>query len=405
MNWIRRHQKVLLPIGVLALAVLVARVLIATRPEVERRTPERPGPLVRVAEARLTSERIDIRSQGTVEPRTEITLVAESPGKIVFVAPSFESGGFFERGDELLRVDDRDYELAVTRARSQVAQAEVHVAREMAEAELAREEWESLGDGEPSSLTLREPQLAEARAALANAEAALAQAELDLERTGIRAPFAGRVREKRADVGQYVGRGQAAAVIYAVDYAEVRLPLPDDDLAYLDLPLGRRGEGRREKGPAVTLTAEVAGVTPVWRGRIVRVEGEIDPASRMIHVVARVDDPYGSGAGDDPGRFPLAPGLFVEGTIEGRTFDGVVRLPRPALRPGDRVYVADDGVLRYRDVSVLWKGREQVILAGGIEAGERVILSPMDVAVDGMKVRVPGGGEDGGTAGAREERP
>ncbi|MFH1276898.1 MAG: efflux RND transporter periplasmic adaptor subunit [Candidatus Eisenbacteria bacterium] len=405
MNWIRRHRKTLFPLGLVVLAVVVARILIATRPEVERTTPTPPGPLVRVTEVRLAGVRIDIPSQGTVEPRTEITLVAESPGRIVSAAPSFESGGFFEKGDVLVRVDARDYELAVIRARSQVAQAEVLLAREKAESELARKEWESLGEGEPSSLTLREPQLAEARAIVANAEAALTQAELDLERALIRAPFAGRVRKKLADVGQYVGKGAAVAVIYAVDYAEVRLPLPDDDLAYLDLPIGHRGERESAEGPAVTLTARVAGAEPVWRGRVVRVEGEIDPMSRMVHAVARVVDPYGAGAGDDPGRFPLAAGLFVQATIEGRTFDGVVRLPRPALRHGDRVYLYEEGRLRYREVSVLRAGRDEVFVDSGLAEGDLVILSPMDVAVDGMKVRIPGEGGEGSAAGAGGERP
>jgi len=392
MSLLRRNLKVILPVGALLVGLLSLWVLMVTKPEVKRRHVESPGPLVRVLQAERSAKQLTVRSQGTVEARTDITLTAEVAGRIVDVSSSLASGGFFRQGEALLSIDRRDFELAVVRARAQVAQAEVAIEREEAEAEVARKEWESLGEGEPSPLTLREPQLAEAKAALASARAVLAQAELDLERSTVRAPFHGRVREKLADVGQFVSRGTPVASIYAVDYAEVSLPLADEKLAFLGIPIDFREEEGKE-GPEVRLAADMAGRRRVWVGRIVRVAGEIDEQSRMIPVVARVDDPYGRGS--NPAGAPLPVGLFVEAEITGRLLEGVFVLPREALRGENRVFIVDEeSRLRYRDVEVLHVDREEAVITSGIEEGERVCLSPMETPVDGMKVRIDGEGEE-----------
>ena len=389
MNWIRKYRKIILPLAILLVGFLAAKTLIATRPKVERLVVNDSGLLVRVVPAERSSRSVTVPSQGTVEPRTEITLVAEVPGKVVSASGSLEEGRFFRKGEVLLRIDPRDYELAVTAARGQVAQAEVRLVMEEAEAEVARSEWKDLGTGDGSPLALREPQLAEARAAVATAGAALAKAELDLERTVIGAPFDGRVRNRLADEGQFVGRGTAIARVYAVDYVEIRLPLPDEEIAFLDLPLGFSAG---ESGPAVRLTAGVAGRNPVWEGRIVRAEGEIDPMSRMVSVVARVDDPYGAAVGEE--GIPLAVGLFVSAEIEGRQLDDVTVLPREALRPGNRVFLVDDGRLRFRDVEIVRTDRDEVIVGAGLTAGDLVCLTPLDTPVDGMKVRLHSTDED-----------
>ncbi len=390
MNWIRNNRKIILPLAVLLVGFAAAGILIATRPKVERRPVADPGLLVRVLEAEPGPRSVRVPSQGTVEPRTEITLVAEVAGRIVSASGSLEEGRFFRKEEVLLRVDPSDYELAVTAARGQVAQAEVRLVMEEAEAEVARSEWNDLGGGEGSPLALREPQLAEARAAVATAGAALAKAELDLERTVIRAPFDGRVRKRFADEGQFVGRGTVIARVYAIDYVEIRLPLPDEELAFLELPFGLSAG---ENSPAVRLTAGVAGRNPVWEGRIVRVEGEIDPMSRMVSVVARVDDPYGAAVGEE--GIPLAVGLFVNAEIEGRPLDDVYVLPREALRTGDRVFLVDDGRLRFRDVEIVRTDRNEVIIGAGLAPGDLVCLTPLDTPVDGMKVRLLSGDGEG----------
>ncbi len=379
----RTTMMIALPVAILMVGVLGALAIVESRPDPEIKAPETVVPLVRVLEVRLADVDLVVESQGTVSPRTESVLVPEVAGRVIGVSPSFAAGGFFEAGEVLLRIDPQAYREAVVEAEAGVAAAELRRAREAAEAEVAIREWRELGRGEPTPLLRREPQLAEARAARAAAEAALARARRDLERTAIRAPYAGRIRDKRADVGQYVAPGTPLATIYAVDYAEVRLPIPGDEMAYLDLPLDYRGAARRA-GPEVILRAEFAGGRHAWRGRIVRTEGEIDPRSRLVHAVARVADPYAPGA---EGRPPLAVGMYVEAEIRGRTLRGVAVVPREALREGDRVLVVDgDDRLRFRPVEVLRRGDEEVVVGSGLAAGERLCLSSL-AATDGMRVR------------------
>ncbi|MDY7092291.1 MAG: efflux RND transporter periplasmic adaptor subunit [Acidobacteriota bacterium] len=396
--------KIFLPLLLLVVGVVATVLIVKARPEVETEAPAPTVPLVRVLEVEPRTLSLDVRSQGTVEPRTETTLFAEVTAKVVDLAPAFAAGGFFERGDALVRLDRRDFELAVTRARSEVARAEVLLAREEAEAELALREWKDLGNsGEAPPLVAREPQVAEARATLAAAQASLEQAELNLQRTVVRAPFAGRVRQKQVGVGQFVSPGQPLGQIYAVDYAEVRLPVPDGQLAFVDLPLVFRGDSKTAAGPEVELTASFGGRRHTWQGRIVRTAGEIDPSSRMLSLVARVDDPYARG--DDPERPPLAVGLFVEAVIDGRDQPGVVVLPREALRGGDRVLVLDGKNLRFRPVEVLRRVGDEVYVSEGLRAEEKVCVSPLETAVDGMEVRVAEGGAESDAAGSSAEKP
>ncbi len=384
MRW---NPKVVYPIVVIAIGILGATTLISSRTVVQTQAPEIPPPLVRALRVHTESLQLKVKAQGTVAPRTESVLVSQVAGQIVWVSPAFASGGFFEAGDLLVRLDRRDYELGLARARVQVAQAKVRLAREEEEAGVARQEWSRVGKGEATPLVLREPQLAEARASLEAARAVWGQAQLSLERTEVRAPYAGRVRMKLADVGQFVNPGVGLARLYAVDYAEVRLPIPDAQLAFLDLSLDFRGSSGGVEGPEVTWSADFAGGRHTWVGRIVRVEGEIDSRTRMVHLVGRVEDPYGRVG--DVRRPPLAVGLFVEAEIFGRRVEDVVVLPRSVLRGGDEVLVVDvEDRLRFRRVGVVRADAEGVVIGSGLLEGERVCVSPLDAVVDGMRVRV-----------------
>lgn len=369
-----------LPVAILAVAALVVVALVSSRPQLETAPREVVPPPVRVLTVTPTEVDLGVRSQGSVIPVTEADLVSEVAGTIVWTAESFEVGGFFDAGEVLLRLDRRDYELALASARAALAQAGVGLAREQAEADVAREEWEELGeDGEPGPLVLRQPQLAEARAQVEAALANMRRAELDLDRTAIRAPFAGRLRAKRVDRGEFVNRGVPLATIYAVDAAEVVLPVPDSELAFLDLPLG--GE-LGDRGPRVLLRAQFAGGRHEWEGRVVRVGGEIDPATRMVNLIARVDDPYRA-SGDRP---PLSVGLFVDAEVVGRSVESVFQVPRGALVGADRVWLVEDGRLVLRHVGILRADPEVVIVSDGLSAGDRISLTILESAVDGMRV-------------------
>ena len=200
----------------------------------------------------------------------------------------------------------------------------------------------------------------------------------------MRVPFAGRVRKKHVDVGQYVNRGTPVARVYAVDYAEVRLPISDREAAFVDLPIGYRGG---ESGPEVRLHARYAGRDYTWTGRVVRTEGELDAKTRMIHAVARVEDPYGRS--DDSDRPPLAVGLFVDAEIMGRTIPGVISLPLEAVLGSDEVIVVSEGgEIDIRQIEALRRESDRILVSAGIEAGERVVTGPLTVAVEGMLVRV-----------------
>lgn len=380
------NPKVLAPIAILVGGGVAAAGLIAARSNVETRPPKAPPPLVRTLTVAFEDIRLTVPAQGTVAARTESDLVPRVSGEVIDVSPAFADGGYFRKGDVLVRIDPRDYELALASAHVQVAQAELQLAQEEEEGRIAREEWDRIGEGEPTALVLRLPQLRQARASLEAARAGVERAELNLERTVIRAPFEGRVRATRVDVGQVVGPSMPLGRIYAVDYVEVELPVPDPQLAYLDLPGQFDPSGELRDGPEVELSAEFAGRHQTWMGRIVRVGGEIDPQTRMVHLVARVQDPYGTQAEGSP--IPLAVGLFVEAGIYGIQARNVVVLPRAVLRGRDQVLVVEDEQLFYRRVEVLKTNNETAIITSGLEPGDRVCVSPLAVVVNGMRVRV-----------------
>ena len=381
-----RLLKALLPLVIVAAAGFGAVTMIMNRPPVETVTPVIEPPGVRVNEVTLSDAPLSVTSQGTVRPRTESQLVPEIAGRVTWVAPSFAEGGFFEADDVLVKIDPFDYEQALVSARSQLAQARLRLAEEEAEAEVAQREWGTLGRGDPRELALRKPQLEDARASVAAAEAGVERATRDLQRAEIVAPYVGRVRTKNVDIGQYVRVGDAIATVYAVDVAEIRLPLPDDELAYLDLPLSYRGVEQQAQ-PGVTLRATFAGETHTWNGRIVRTESEIDSVSRMVHAVAEVGDPYAPGP--NPNRPPLAVGMYVEAEISGRTARDVAVLPRQALRGRDQMLVVTpDDRLSFRMVDVLRTSTESVIVSAGLQAGELVVISPLDTPTDGMRVQL-----------------
>ena len=381
-----RFLQVVLPLAVLALAGFAAFMMIRNRPVVETQPVQIAPPGVRVHVVELQDVALSVVSEGTVRPRTESQLVPEISGRVTSISDSFVEGGFFETDDVLVTIDPFDYQQAMVSARAQLAQTRLRLAEEEAEAEVAQREWEELGRGDPRALTLRKPQLEDANAAVAAAEANVVRAERDLERAEIRAPYVGRVRRKSVDVGQFVTVGNPVATIYAVDIAEIRLPLPDEELAYLDLPLSYRGTDSRP-GPSVKVRTTFAGQTYSWEGRVVRTESEIDPVSRMVQVVAEVRDPYRLGPESD--RPPLAVGMYVDAEIAGRRFNQIAVVPREALRGRNQVMVVDDeSRMRFREVELLRMTAESIYVEKGLMDGERVAISTVDSPTEGMLVQV-----------------
>jgi len=366
----------ILPGLVVLLALFAAAGLMATAPELKPEAREPVAPTVRVVTVTPGSVELQVHSQGTVEPRTESTLIPEVSGRVEWVSPALVSGGVFDAGEELLRIESADYETALARARAGLAQAQA----EEANARFEHERRLTLVDQRlvsRSDVEAAERRLKVAQAALESARGGLEQARRDLDRTTLAAPFAGVVRTESVDVGQFVNRGNPVATLYARDVVEVRLPLADASLAWLDLPLRMRGELAPEDAAEVVLSAEFAGREHHWQGHVVRTEGAIDPDSRMVHVVARVTDA-------DP---PIPVGLFVEADIRGRRVDDIISLPRSVLREGNRVLVVDDeDRLHYRTIEPLRLYRDRVLVRAGLRSGERVCVSPIQTVVEGKRV-------------------
>ena len=372
--------KIILPIVVLITGVAGAKLLGSFRkapPRVERAAP---GPLVEVLAAGLTDVPIVVEGHGEVVAKVAVEVVPQVAGRVVEVSRSMVAGGFFKAGEALFVIEPRDYELGVDRSQAAVARAEVQLEREMAEAEVARQEWDELHPGEaPSSgLVVREPQVRQARAELDAARADLDVARLHLERTHVSLPFDGVVVSESVDLGQFVTTGRVLAVVYGTSQVEVRVPLESRDLVWFEVPRGPTG-----KGPRAEVSAAFAGTTYTWEGRVTRMEAQLDAASRMAHVVVEVQQPFAV----SEGRPPLMPNTFVDVQIFGRSLDDVVPLPRHALREGGVVWLFEDGMLRVREVAVARADRERVYLSAGLETGEQVIVSSLDVITDGMVVR------------------
>ncbi len=345
-------------------------------------------PLVQTVAVRTGPFQFMVTGYGTVRPVTQIQLAAQVGGKVIDISPALVNGGLFEKDERVLMIDPADYEIAVTLASARIKDAESQLQMIKEDAAASREEWMRLNPGEDApALVAKEPQLAAALARLEAEQANLTDARLKLSRTRLTAPFACRVTARQVGYGQYVIPGQPLATLHATDAAEIIIPLEDRDLAWFDLPGYTTANSI---GSPADVYVEVSGRQSSWKGRVVRSEGRIDERTRMHHVVIRVENPYE--------RIPpLVAGQFAEVRIKGRVLDDAAVIPRAALRAADTIWVADpvEGRLFFRKVTVARADDEGVILSAGIFDNEQVVISPLKVVTDGMRIRsLPAGGGD-----------
>ncbi len=369
------NTKRLLLIGaILSIAVAMAGGMAILKPPPETEPVGDVELLIDVQTLEAGRYRFTIASQGTVRPLTETILSAEVSGPIVSVSPKFIAGGVFAAGEELMRIDQRNYVGAVQQAQALLKQRQIEF------------------DG---AKTLRtqgyraEAEFAAAEAALATAKADLIRAQRDLDRTRIRLPYAGMVRSRSANLGQFVNPGKELGIVFATDIAEVRLPLTDQDLAFVDLPDAREitESGESATGPTVTLSAIQRGRLASWTARIVRSEGVVDERARVTYAVARVADPYGL-HGDSLHTTPLPMGTFVSASIKGATVEDAVRLPRGVLRRRNEViFIDENNRIRVRRVQLIRSDAEYAYVAGEALAGERISLTAIDSPINGQLVR------------------
>lgn len=378
-------------IGVAVVGIALFCVLIFARtPPVKRSPPPPPTPVVEVIVANPLSHKLQVRTQGNVQPKRDIDLVAQVTGKIVSASAHFADGGFFDQDELLVGIEQDDYLIGVQQAKAKVADAKQLLAQERGRARQSQREWRDLGNAEANALFLRKPQLASAEAALESAKAGLEKARLDLKRTQIVAPFAGRVRETLVDVGQYVTVGTRIARIYSTDIAEVRLPLTDRQAVMLELPQHFRdttATDTQTPGLPVELRSVFGGKQASWQARIVRTDASIDVESRQLFAVAEIKNPFARNH-KDPNQPALNMGQFVDAYIDGKVVDHVLILPRQALRPQSRIWVVDaDNRLRVVPVKVLQSHQQQVVVQDNFSGPQQVILSNMSLAIEGMALQ------------------
>ncbi len=384
--------KLFAPLAILALALAATFLLINSRPEAKQQEIVRQPPLVDVLVIKKSDVRIPVVAQGSSMPRTATILMSEVSGQVTEVTKNFNNGGFFNKGDMLLKIDDRNYLASVKRAKASVASARSRLATERGQGEVAYREWKArTGNSKRSQaatdLYLRKPQLEDAQANLEFATAELQQAQLDLQRTTIRAPYDCMLRDKRVDIGQFITTGATLAGVFAVDAVEIALPLPERSLRFLDLPTTNTSV--TQVRPGVLLSASVGGEKQQWQGELVRTEGVFDTKTRTMMAVVRVDDPYGLMGNERHKKMPLRVGTFVAAVIEGKPIAGVAAIPQGALRPGNQVWLVDENLqLRSRAVDVLRTVGDTAYIADGLQDDMQISMAAVNSLRAGTKVRI-----------------
>ncbi len=383
-------KRVLIPVGILLGSIVLAVVLVRTPTQVEEVAPEIVPVAVRITEVELDSVQLTVESQGKVQAAQTVNLSAPLTGPVSWISPDMEAGGYVEAGAVLLRIEDADFNTALQRSRAALQQAEAEASHAETELERIRElATQRLASDSQLQDTQRQARVTAAR--LVDAQAAFDQAQLDLARTELKAPFNAVIQSRDVELGQYVNRAQNVAVLYGADEVEVRVPLAIKQLAFLDIPLGSRGELPQDLAPDVTLTGVYGGEQLRWHGKLVRMEASIDPNSNTVQSIIRVSQPGAEAdtwSAHDYSPVPLPIGLFVQAEISGKYVEDVIALPRSVIRNNNQVLVVDaENKMFFRDVEIFRLEEDRVLISGGLLPGETICISPIQAVIDGMSVQ------------------
>ena len=342
---------------------------------------ESPAPDVIVEILTPKDFQVKIISSGTTTPLTQTILNAEVGGEVIYRSKKFSEGSSVIEGEILAKIDDTDLQLQYKNALLQLANAEVQYSLQLAEAEVAKEAWEKMGDGIASDLMLKKPQLKQAEALLEVAKAQVSSAEKKLNKTEIVAPYAGRIQNVNIDLGTTIIPGQPVGAMYTSSEIEITLAVKDNDLQFLSIPMDGRKLNPSEQA-SVVIESFYKGKTQSWKGKLERVDGVIDPVTRMINLIAVFKNDF---IETDKPNLPI--GLFVEAKIDGITLKNIFEIPINSISEDNEVYIVDkDNQLELRELTILKKYSEFVIIKDGLKAGERIVTSKLSTASNGIKV-------------------
>lgn len=381
-----KYKKIILPILVVVLSAIIIMLIVNNKPSNERGRPQATAKVLVEGKVLETKDfQVAIASYGVVKPRTQSVLVSQVSGQVSYISDNFRDGGFFEKGELLVKIDDRDYQAEVDIARAALLNAEQTLLEEQARSKQALTDWQRLGDGsKPSDLVLRKPQLAAQQANVLSAKAKLDKAQLALERTKVIAPYAGRVLTKKVDIGQVVNGNSQLADIYATDYVEVRLPINNRDLAYLNLPEQNRYGQSNEVNTEVVFTSNLIGKQQ-WQGKLVRTESAIDTNSQQLYVVAQILSPF------DSAKNAIKIGQYVNATIKGKNIKNALLIPNEAIYQGTYVYILQKGNLLKRvDIEYDWQNESVTLVKNGLKTGDTLITTPLGQVSSGTPVTLLG---------------
>ena len=372
-----KRKRIMVTLVALAAILGVTGVIAAT---IGRRPPppkkevqgERATPVITARAVRRDFSPI-IHGQGTVAPLSIAQVTAQIAGQVTWINPKLRRGQKVSRGQVLIKVDSRDYKARLAQAKAGVASAQAQLALATARHESAKAEWVSAHPNKTASdLVLQLPQLNAAKAALKSAEAAVQLAQLALERCQLRAPMDAVVQTRQLSLGDLVGPGRPLATLLPTKEAEITVAMARHELAKL---------GDNFLGSEAIIEFEVGRKTARMSGRLVRVLSELDRVGRMAQIIIQPEQSAGS-------ELPF--GTFVRVKLAGETITDAIQIPAEALEDDKRVYVMQGDRLLSRQVQLIHREPDRVLVSGDLKDGESVIVSKVRGLVEGMKVKAIG---------------
>ncbi|MBL4899401.1 MAG: efflux RND transporter periplasmic adaptor subunit [Colwellia sp.] len=389
-------KKILLPIVIIVVTIVLMIIIFKNPPTSKRAKPSKAAQMTAVTTTLIPQNyQVIVQSFGTVKPRTQSVLFSQVSGQINKVSKQFRAGGFFEQGDMLIQIDDRDHRAEVKIAQASLMSAKQSLQEEGARVKQAEADWQRLGNGHtPNALVLRRPQYEAAKAQVLSAEALLDKVRLSLERTKIVAPYAGRVLKKNVDIGQVISSNTQLADIFSVDTVEIRLPIKNKDLPLMKLPEEYRNADEQSKSEDnessmssnVVISSDLMG-EQLWQGKIVRTESAIDEVSQQLYVIAQIIRPYDSKYNQGA---QIKMGQYVTANITGRKVKNALVIPSSAIYQGSYVYIVQDGLLMRKNIQLGWKNGTEAIVTQGLNAGDELVLTSLGQVSSGTPVAIEG---------------